>query len=70
MGEVCDAVYPDGADRGLQSAPFGRSAIVPVAIAEPRSSANELSMTQELMRPNSPGADERVSPTSVWPGYA
>jgi hypothetical protein len=35
-----------------------------------RLQTNELSMTQELMRPNSPGADERVSPTSVWPGYA
>jgi len=35
-----------------------------------RLQTNELSMTQELMRPNSPGADGRVSPTSVWPGYA
>ena len=44
------ADHADGADRGVQSAPFGRPAIVPMAAAEPGSSAsNELSMTQELI---------------------
>ncbi len=35
------ADHPDGADGGLQSASFGRPAIVPVAAAEPRSPAIE-----------------------------
>ena len=35
------ADHPDGADRGLQSAPLGRSATVPVAVAEPRSAGLE-----------------------------
>jgi hypothetical protein len=44
------ADHPDGADGGMQSPSFGRSAIVPLVVAESRSPANERTVDdQELI---------------------